>query len=794
MSAPAKIGVFVVSLLVVLAVALTVLVKTQVTPEKVRNKLLPLIEESLGRDVDFGTVSIGVFSGISVADLKVMQKGDDSHFFSVKLAELSYQLWPLLTGKVVIDQVLLDQPKIHLTRLSDGQFNISDLLPEVTANKSSNPSHKVEKSSSSTVFSLLVKEVNLKSGELHYVDKYKNAKTPFRYSLDDFNFKARQITFEEPFPVDLSAVVNGSHIDISGEYDLLHKSGDLVVHLAPLDLVQFAPYYRDSLPGKVGSGRLGLTLEVNASPEGISSKGKVSLEGIDLVLDQYPDAGLDNAQLGVDYAVTYSVEKELLEVSTLLLSFNKLNFGAEGEFDLSDPDPYLVFKILLKDLDLRDVMQNLPEGVSRDLQKYSFAGLIDGQVDLSGRLSRGADLLKTASLSLTDVRGSAENLRAGVSGEINYADKIVKTEDLLLQYGDQQARLTLDAQLLADNSLKGDYNLSANTLDLNKILPENSLNSESLDQENGQSDTGVERRKTLADDIGPFSIPADLSGTLSIDRMIYKDLNVDKIKADLILRDNRLSIKKLTSNIGGGEFSASAVVNLGVKGLAYQGQMAMSQPNLATLISGLLPVAKQSLSGQLAWQNNFSGRGTIMDNILQRMQLKGDFNLQNGEAKGASLVEGIAEFIGSPELKVLSFENFSGQYDLRDGLARINSSLHSSKTKLKATGSMTVGGGLNLSLDTRLAPAVLEKLGRKENIRKMTTDNDGWDHLPLRIKGSLSEPKVSYDSDALQNQMVDKAKGEASRKLLEKIAPGEGEEVEPIKQMLDNTLDKLFGK
>jgi len=33
-----------------------------------------------------------------------------------------------------------------------------------------------------------------------------------------------------------------------------------------------------------------------------------------------------------------------------------------------------------------------------------------------------------------------------------------------------------------------------------------------------------------------------------------------------------------------------------------------------------------------------------------------------------------------------------------------------------------------------------------------------------------------------------------SGKLLEKIAPGAGEDAEPIRKMLDNTLNKLFGK
>ena len=54
MSTPVKLGIFIVCTLVIFTLALTALVKTQVTPEKVRGALLPLIEKSLERNVDFG--------------------------------------------------------------------------------------------------------------------------------------------------------------------------------------------------------------------------------------------------------------------------------------------------------------------------------------------------------------------------------------------------------------------------------------------------------------------------------------------------------------------------------------------------------------------------------------------------------------------------------------------------------------------------------------------------------------------------------------------------------------------
>ena len=87
----------------------------------------------------------------------------------------------------------------------------------------------------------------------------------------------------------------------------------------------------------------------------------------------------------------------------------------------------------------------------------------------------------------------------------------------------------------------------------------------------------------------------------------------------------------------------------------------------------------------------------------------------------------------------------------------------------------------------------MAKLGVSKSLKQAISDQDGWGTLPLQFKGTLSHPEISYDSTALQNQVLEKAKEKASQKLLDKLVP-DGGETEPIQQLLDNTLNKLFGK
>ena len=136
MSGPVKIALSLIGVLLVSLVVIIVLIKMELTPEMVRETIIPIAEEHLQRKVEVGEIKIGLFSGVSLADVKVLQRDGSDEFVSAGLISLSYRLWPLLTGKVVIDDVRLVQPKIVVTRNPDGSFNFSDLLPQETSDVS----------------------------------------------------------------------------------------------------------------------------------------------------------------------------------------------------------------------------------------------------------------------------------------------------------------------------------------------------------------------------------------------------------------------------------------------------------------------------------------------------------------------------------------------------------------------------------------------------------------------------------------------------------------------------------
>ena len=228
--------------LVVLAVALIVLANVLVTPERVKETVLPLVEEHLNRKVELGDIKVSLFSGIEIHGLTVYEQEDSEVFVSTDLVRLKYQLLPLLAMKVVIDEVRLEKPRIRVVRLRNGQFNFSDLLGasenEAGASKPA-VNQDSAKGQNSTPLSLLVSNVLLQDGHLIFLDHVLNDKAPYRYEVSALQIVAKGVSLSGKVPVSMQCQLNGSQLALDGHVNLQPLSADFDLQLQDLDVVAF---------------------------------------------------------------------------------------------------------------------------------------------------------------------------------------------------------------------------------------------------------------------------------------------------------------------------------------------------------------------------------------------------------------------------------------------------------------------------------------------------------------------------------------------------------------------------
>ena len=157
------------ALLLVIVVAiggLTFLAKSYLTDERIRSYLVDTAERSLGRKVGLGAIQISIFKGISVKDFEIKEKDAATPFVKAESFVLNYQLLPLLSKSLVIDELKLVNAHLRVQKHADGTFNFSDIGRQPgTEEKKGQPSE-----TAGLPVALNVRSFSLKNAVLEYAE------------------------------------------------------------------------------------------------------------------------------------------------------------------------------------------------------------------------------------------------------------------------------------------------------------------------------------------------------------------------------------------------------------------------------------------------------------------------------------------------------------------------------------------------------------------------------------------------------------------------------------------------
>lgn len=268
---------------VLLAGAALLLVRTLVTPEMIRKNVLPRVEKAVHRRIDMADAKIGLLSGIVLSGLKVYERDGKETFLSLGEARLKYQLLPLLSRRVVVDEIVLAIPEVHIVRNTDGSFNFSDLLrkekPETPAREEKTP------------FVFAVSSINLGDGRVSYEDKKGIAGSPFVYQLQDITIEITDFTPDRPFPLELKAAAPGVELGFSGTVQSIAagQKVDGQFTASAADLAKAVAGLPPGVSAKVRSlspsGRINAKLHLSGAvkaPLALIKDGEVRLEEVKL--------------------------------------------------------------------------------------------------------------------------------------------------------------------------------------------------------------------------------------------------------------------------------------------------------------------------------------------------------------------------------------------------------------------------------------------------------------------------------------------------------------------------------
>lgn len=797
------------AVLILLVVVLLVLATVLITPERVKETILPLAEENIQRKIELGDIEVSLLSGIEIHGLKLYEQNGKDLFVSTDMLRLKYQLLPLLAMKVVIDEVRLEKPNIKVVRFKDGQFNYSDLLDgadsETTSEKTQSQTQQGTESASSESdlpLSLLVSNLLLQDGHLVFIDHVLNDKAPYRYEISGLQVAAKGVSLTGKIPLSVQCQLNESPLTLDGHINLQPFSVDFDIAMKGLDVVAFSPYFKESLPGNLGGAKLSLQSSLLGNFEDLGLKGSVSLADLHLLLDAMPEAPLENAEVKVDFDLLLAHKKDLLQIHSFNLDFNSIKLGVVGKIDTVLTGPTLNLTLSVPDLKIRQAIDAVPQSFVGDVRSLDPAGSLSAVATLAGSFENPQSLLKSIQVDLEDVQATAGGHRPAFSGRLLLSGNHINSEGLKVRLGDNHADIKLTANRLYTSPVVVTADITSKRFLLEPLL----FSSASPAAVAEEVTTGASEGKGGDEELGPFDIPVHATGTISVAEALWKDLTIRDFIARYELKDNIFKLSQMDGNVAGGSFSSTASVDLRKKGLAYSANLGLNAVQADPLLTAFLPKAAGSLLGAMNLSLDLDGRGSQWESFSRNLSGAGDMLVSDGRLASPELVKGFSSILQLSDLKDVQFENFKAQFKVVDGKVQLDSQIASKRLKLSPQGSIGLDGSLDLGLDTRLSPELSARLDKRGSVTRYLEDQDGWTQMPLLLTGDFSSPRFGLDPKGI-NRQASKALGQELNRQLDKLfkskdsnssteaqPEGEAEPAEdPGRKLLQDSLQKLFG-
>ncbi len=177
-----------------------------------------------------------------------------------------------------------------------------------------------------------------------------------------------------------------------------------------------------------------------------------------------------------------------------------------------------------------------------------------------------------------------------------------------------------------------------------------------------------------------------------------------------------------------------------------------------------------SAEGSLLGTLQFAGEEVMA--IQKTLRGKAETKLGKGAIKKSQIFDAISMLTGIPELKNPGFDQGLFHFDIREEKVHLEGFLQSALFKLSPKGLISFEKRLDLPTELKISPRLTKGLGKRFASVKFLEDEQGWMIIPLKIKGTLDDPKVNLDEEALVKQLGPGLKRGLER-LFEKQTSGE---------------------
>lgn len=227
------------------------------------------IKENFGADVSVGKIHIswGEFAANDI----LVKTSAGTDFLKVKKAGIDIAILPLLSKKVVINEIDIDSPAIIVKRTKYGQW----LMPSMKGRKPS-ADKKHDKKEKSRQYEIFLKEFNISGGSLQFIDDMKGA----RISATDFVLDLRSKAADKTKISSSAKISSGGKINFNADGNMTagNLKGDL--SLENFDIALIEAYLIKGLDIK--KGRAGFNMKFAAENWYVKAPSELKINDLNI--------------------------------------------------------------------------------------------------------------------------------------------------------------------------------------------------------------------------------------------------------------------------------------------------------------------------------------------------------------------------------------------------------------------------------------------------------------------------------------------------------------------------------
>jgi hypothetical protein len=335
-----------------------------------------------------------------------------------------------------------------------------------------------------------------------------------------------------------------------------------------------------------------------------------------------------------------------------------------------------------------------------------------------------------------------------VTGGVSYAGGAYNGTMTLADFGwDPETKIIsgLNATLLvSDNMFKvtdAPFKLYSNPCLLSIASTERTLSKLFINISSETVSIDPEGNKFAASD-EPLNIPVEISGNISVGKLIYPPHKASNIQFQYDLAGNSLKIKTFQFLYAGGRVNGNGVIRI-PQGTA-QATLALNFDNLeAQEIINSNPKIRNRFFGTIKGNSKIDFE--LSSKILQTARGNVEFTIHGGRLVDTGIQDGLGTFLSGLKYKLrdLEFNKIYGNIDIRGTMYHIRSFIFNSNAiRLKVTGDFDINLNANpLSIDLEFSKSFIQDLPGPSSLVINKYLRGEWYTIPFIMNGDMTDSR-----------------------------------------------------